>query len=70
MATVEEIRENIVCIGYYNGMAIFQDELRNVFFKEEAAEFFELGEPTIKNGLTNITELSADEQNNIIDDLL
>jgi len=71
MATsVEEIRENIVCIGYYKGMAIFQDETANIFCKEAAAEIFELGEPTTRNNLKSITDLSADEQDEIITDLI
>lgn len=61
----EAYRDNEI-IGYHNGKAIVINELGNIFYCEVPENLFNFGETVHPNDLTPISELSVDEQKEII----
>lgn len=60
------IQSDNIIIGYINGKAIIENEWGNLFYVEIPEEFITIGETAIDEGLTSISELPQQEQEEII----
>lgn len=62
----ERVYEDIVVIGYVDGLAILEDEWNTLFYFEIPAEFVTFGEVSMDWDIQPISKLSEEEQKKII----
>lgn len=68
--SIDEKRDNVICIGFVNDSAVFVDECGEVFYKPDSKDFFEIGEPTVLDDLISIDALDAIDKEYIFENLL